>query len=159
MKMTASNKTAPPWFYRQAGAIPVRFRNNRWELLLITSRNQRNWIIPKGVIEPGTDALETASKEALEEAGVEGYLSPAPVGRYQVDKWGGTCDVEVYLLEVSAVLESWPDQAVRERRWMSVETALAEVGSDELRRLLSRVPDFLDEWRRRMPLAGAGEPG
>jgi len=155
--MTATNQTAPPWFYRQAGAIPVRFRNGSWELLLITSRNQQRWIIPKGVIEPGSDALETASRETVEEAGVEGYLSPEPVGHYQVDKWGGTCDIEVYLLEVSKVLENWPEQAMRERRWMSVETALAEVHSEELRRLLARVPDYLDEWRRRIPLAGDEE--
>lgn len=157
MKINATTHTVPPWFYRQAGAIPVRFRDEHWELLLITSRNKQRWIIPKGVIEPGADALETASKEAFEEAGVEGFLSPEPVGRYQVDKWGGTCEVEVYLLETSAMLDTWPEQAVRQRRWMTIDTALAEVHSEALRRLLSLVPDYLDEWRRRIPLTRSEE--
>jgi len=143
----------PPWFYHQAGAIPIRFLQDRWELLLITSRNKRNWIIPKGVIDPGSNAAETACKEAFEEAGVQGNLSPAPVGRFRVDKWDGTCSVEVYLLEVGEELAAWPEQAVRQRRWMTFDQALQEVRSEELRRLLRQVPPYLDEWRRRIPMA------
>ena len=40
----------------------------------ITSRNGKRWVIPKGWIDPGQTAGETALQEAWEEAGLTGAL-------------------------------------------------------------------------------------
>jgi 8-oxo-dGTP pyrophosphatase MutT (NUDIX family) len=109
----------------QAAALPYRRTNGRLELCLITSTDDGRWILPKGIIDPGDTAAETALKESFEEAGVRGALSPVPLGRYQY-AWHEQIilTVEVYLLEVDRVEESWDEMAVRTRRWCTVDEAL-----------------------------------
>src|SRR5210317_1534724 len=52
------------YFCRQSGVIPYRVRKGNLEILLITSRRERRWIIPKGIIEPDYSARNSAAKEA-----------------------------------------------------------------------------------------------
>lgn len=142
----------PSWFFRQSGAIPVRFREGAWQVLLITSRNKGKWIIPKGIIQPSMTPAASAAQEAWEEAGVVGYLHPEPVGRYCYDKWGGTCTVEVFLLEVEQIESVWPEGESRKREWYSWEEALQKVEQEALRKVLRDAAGELDDRRRRMVL-------
>src|SRR5262245_17445465 len=63
---------------RQAAAIPIR----AGQVCMVLSSNGRRWVVPKGCIEPGQTAGETALREAWEEAGLVGALRPEPVGSY-----------------------------------------------------------------------------
>ena len=67
---------------RQAAALPLR----RGRVCLITSRNGKRWVIPKGWIEPGQTAGETALQEAWEEAGLAGAIEGEPIGSYLYEK-------------------------------------------------------------------------
>ena len=134
---------APDWMFNQSGVIPYRSRNGEIEVLLITSRKQKHWVIPKGIVEVPLTPQDSAAKEAWEEAGITGQVSQTPVGSYQYFKWGGTCHVEVFLLRVEAVLENWPEADLRTRRWLSVEAAAGQVEEQQLRQLLLSLPDFL----------------
>ncbi|MBT8486831.1 MAG: NUDIX hydrolase [Phycisphaerales bacterium] len=127
----------PPWFFRQAGVIPVRARGDDMEVALITSSGGKRWVIPKGVIDPGESARETAARETLEEAGVSGRLSPEPIGRYSYRKWGGTCEVDVFLLLVDDELATWMESGIRERRWLSPEAAARLVREPALKQLIA----------------------
>lgn len=124
-------------YIRQAGAIPLR--NGR--VCLITSRNGKRWVIPKGLIEPGQTAGETALQEAWEEAGLAGVLEPEPVGSYLYDKYGGTCHVTVFVLRVGDVAQEWPERDSRQRIWVSPTGALRRIDdpglADVLRGALS----------------------
>lgn len=131
----------PKWFYRQSGAIPFRIKDDIIEILLITSRKERRWIVPKGVIESDLSPKESAAKEALEEAGIKGVIYPESIGRYQYDKWDGSCNVEVFLMEVTEVLDGWPESGVRERRWVGVEEAGSLVHEPGLKQLIHKIPD------------------
>jgi phosphohistidine phosphatase len=131
-------KRRPPWFYQQSGAIPYRLKQEEVEVLLITSRGRGRWIIPKGVIDPGMSARETACNEAYEEAGIHGQASARALGKYQYDKWGGTCTVKVFGLKVSSVLKTWPEDDVRRRQWMSVSQAVQAVKQPALKKLILR---------------------
>ncbi|HEX8649583.1 MAG TPA: NUDIX hydrolase [Pyrinomonadaceae bacterium] len=135
-------KTAPPWFYNQSAVIPYRIIHAETEILLITSRRGKRWIIPKGVIDPGTSAGESAAKEAYEEAGIRGRLSDAPVGEYRYEKWGGICTVKVFLLEVQSVLDTWPEVSTRQRQWLTVTDAARLVKEPELQSLILKVPNL-----------------
>ena len=42
----------PEHFYTQSAVIPYRERNGAIEVLMITSRKRKRWVIPKGVREP-----------------------------------------------------------------------------------------------------------
>jgi 8-oxo-dGTP pyrophosphatase MutT (NUDIX family) len=117
------------------------------EIVLVEARSRKRWVIPKGLIEPGLEAGESAAKEAYEEAGVRGELSQAPVGAYSYRKWGVQLDVDVYLLRVTAVLDVWPED--RRRRWLSPVRAAELLRELDLRRLVVAAPLLLASihWR------------
>ncbi len=54
---------------RSAGVVVVRFENNKPLFLLLRAWNF--WDFPKGRVEEGEDALETAIRETFEEASLE----------------------------------------------------------------------------------------
>src|SRR3984957_15454272 len=83
-----------PEYLRQAAAIPIRGN----KICLVTSSNGKRWVVPKGLIDPGHTAAETALNEAWEEAGLVGVLSKDPVGTYLYSKLGGTYHVLVYMM-------------------------------------------------------------
>lgn len=136
-------QTRPQFFYRQSGVVPVRRTADGLEILMITTRGSGRWTIPKGVVEKGSSARDSAVKEAFEEAGVRGHAGDAPVGTYRFVKWGDECTVEVYLLDVDEVLSRWPEALDRRRRWMSVSEAAASVRNEELREILRSVADLV----------------
>ncbi len=128
----------PDHFFEQSGVIAYRDRPSGRQVLLVSSRGRRRWVIPKGVREPGLSAAESAAKEALEEAGVTGSTAPKPVGRYSYPKWGGICTVEVYALAVEKELSEWPE-SFRERSWLSPAKAAEQVREPELKGLILQV--------------------
>ena len=127
----------PPWLFNQSGVIPYRFRDGAAEVLLITSKNGRRWILPKGVIAKGMTARASAANEAWEEAGVLGIASQIPIGSYDYKKWGGTCSVQVFLLQVKNELKDWPEASKRQRCWVSVSEAMASVEDKNLAQLIA----------------------
>lgn len=108
---------------QQAAAIPFRHREGMVEVCLVTTLKAGRWTVPKGFIDPGDTAPETAVKEAREEAGVHGRVVGGPVGYYDVRKPGGRHRVVVYLMRVDRVDDSWEEQSLRQRRWTSVRRA------------------------------------
>lgn len=108
---------------KQAAAIPYRRNGSDLEVCLITASNSKRWTIPKGIIDPGETPDETALKETLEEAGLQGRIKGKPVGKYSYRKWGTKLKVTVYLLEVSAENKKWDEMNMRTRRWCSVQKA------------------------------------
>lgn len=133
----------PADLYRQSAVIPYRQRDGGVEVLLITSRKRKRWVIPKGVVEPGLSPADSAAMEALEEAGAHGEISEQPVGSYRYRKWGGECTVEVYLMHVTALDAEWMEAGLRDRQWLPVEQALARIREPELRAMIASLPDHL----------------
>jgi phosphohistidine phosphatase len=115
-------------YVRQAAAIPTL--SNR--VCLVTNRSGKRWVIPKGVIDPGQTAEETALQEAWEEAGLVGVLKPQPVGSYVYEKWGNTCLVTVFFMQVTRVATQWPEQESRQREWLELADALERIGDPGL---------------------------
>ena len=124
--------TITPGALQQAAAIPVRLG----QVCLITSRNGKRWVIPKGCLEPGKTASEIALQEAWEEAGLVGILQPDPVGSYLYDKSGITCHVVVYMLHVTQIGDAFPEDSFRERVWVSPAQAVTRIEDRGLRELI-----------------------
>ena len=125
----------------QFGALPWRIRDGKLEVLLITSRDTKRWIIPKGWPMDGTTPAEAAAKEAFEEAGVEGKLSEMVAGFYGYLKQMDKSDdlpivVAVFPIRVKRLLREWPEQPERKRRWFSVKKAATMVAEPELRQII-----------------------
>lgn len=138
-------QTKPAYSYNQSAAIAFRRRAGSTSVLLITSHRGHHWVIPKGIVERGLTPAASARKEAWEEAGVHGQVGTTPVGTYDYEKWGGTCRVRVFLLEVEQVLDEWPESNVRRRRWVSPEAAATLVRNEGLRRILHDARSYLGE--------------
>jgi 8-oxo-dGTP pyrophosphatase MutT (NUDIX family) len=127
-------------FFAQAGAIAYRITKADPEILLISTSSGKHLTIPKGLIDPGFSALETARKESWEEAGIEGELLSRSVGSYRYAKWGGICEVSVFVMAVTRVLDTWPEAAVRRRLWLGYREAARQVRHPDLGDLLLKLP-------------------
>src|SRR5262245_46106616 len=114
---------------QQAAALPVK----DGLVCLILSASGKQWIIPKGRIEVDECAEVTALREAWEDAGLVGRIGNVPVGRYRYEKNGRCYEVAVYLMEVTDIARSWPEQDRRSRRWLSPAPALAAMELPQLR--------------------------
>jgi phosphohistidine phosphatase len=134
--------TKPEYYYRQSAVIPFRRGPSGLEILLINTRKGRRWIVPKGIVEPDLSEAESAAREAYEEAGVNGRVLPGPIGSYEYGKWGGTCRVAVYAMEVEQELDDWPED-FRQRQWLGPAEAADRVSEAELERLISQLPSLL----------------
>lgn len=140
--MTATAKrTVVRMPVRQVAALCWR-RHPKLEVLLVTSLRTHRWILPKGWPELGLTLAESAAHEALEEAGVVGEVSSAPIGRYHYvkekrDGFAVPCDVVIFALEVKLQRRSWPEKGTRERAWLTPEQAAARISEPGLRQILT----------------------
>jgi 8-oxo-dGTP pyrophosphatase MutT (NUDIX family) len=117
---------------RQCAALPLSRRGDDLLVLLVTSRETKRWVLPKGWVEKRHSPADQAAQEAYEEAGIRGRVASAPIGCYAYakrlrDGASVTCEVEVFALEVEHLLEDWPEKAERERRWFTLPDAAAAV--------------------------------
>ncbi len=125
---------------QQYAALPWR-KTQGLEILLITSRETRRWVIPKGWPMAGLSAAESAAQEAFEEAGIRGQMAAQAMGHYTYSKRprGGARKrfrVEVFAMEVTEVLDQWPEAHERARQWLSPQEALVLVEEPELAALI-----------------------
>ncbi|ODT87767.1 NUDIX hydrolase [Phenylobacterium sp. SCN 70-31] len=125
---------ALPWRKADDGSV---------QILLITSRESRRWVIPKGWPMKDKAPEAAAAQEAYEEAGVLGAPKRKPLGIYHYDKRlrSGRLQhvrVMVYPLEVAEARDIWPEMAERDRMWGSPAEAAGLVDEPELRTLLAK---------------------
>ena len=126
----------------QFGALCWRKRGDEVQVLLITSRRQKRWIIPKGWPQDKTTPAKAAATEAWEEAGVEGKAKSTCLGIYSYNKElvSGTplpCVVAVFPVRVQKLRGSYPEKKERRRKWFSLKKAAQKVSEPELAALLA----------------------
>ncbi len=123
----------PPYYFHQSGVLPYRYHQGKWQIMLITKTDKTTWILPKGIVEPGLSSMESAAKEAMEEAGVTGHIDTKVLGMYQHHKWGGVCDITIYPLQVENCLEddTWESNK-RTRRWFSFDDAIETIENEDI---------------------------
>ena len=117
----------------QATAIPIRINDGKVEFCLITTRKKGHWSFPRGIIGTGETYVETAVKEAHEEAGLRGHLWGGPLGKYRSKKQGIKIETTVVLLVVTACDSSWPESLKRRRQWVSAKKAVRLLRSNHLK--------------------------
>ena len=125
----------------QYAALPYRVSAIGLQILLVTSRRTRRWIVPKGWPVAGLPPSACAALEALEEAGVRGDVQMTPLGHYRYVKHhknrpSEPCKVEVYALKVTEQRRTWAESEERERRWYSPAEAAAAVAEPMLQHLI-----------------------
>ncbi len=127
----------------QFGALCWRERRGSHEVLLVTSKRSKRWILPKGWPMDGATPAEAAMTEAWEEAGVIGKVKPICMGIYSYykDLDGESnlpCVVAVFPVKVKSLAKDWPEADRRKRRWVSAKKAADLVQEPELAALLRK---------------------
>ncbi|MFL5269042.1 MAG: NUDIX hydrolase [Stellaceae bacterium] len=127
----------------ESGALAYRrLKNGRPLILLVSKKRSKKWGIPKGKLNASLSFGETAAKEAFEEAGVMGRVSPNSIGMFRAKKGTPTpknIEVWVYLLEVDETLSNWPEKDKRKTRWVSCKVAARELREPVLTHLCRRL--------------------
>lgn len=129
---------------RQVAALPWRADSVAGlRILLVSSRETRRWVIPKGWPMKGKLDHQAAVQEAYEEAGLDGRIVEKPIGEYPYLKRlksgaARPVTVDVYALEVTGEHATWPEKGQRTLQWMSPLEAALAVQEPELRDLIAR---------------------
>ncbi len=126
---------------KQIAALPYRKHGEGIEVLLITSRETGRWVIPKGWPMRNLADHNAAKQEAFEEAGIEGKMGKKSMGSYSYNKRMKSgrmqaVQVTVYAMEVSRLLDKWPEQNQRKRQWFAVKEAVERVNEDGLKAIV-----------------------
>jgi len=130
---------------RQIAALPYRTESPAVDapiqILLITSRETKRWVVPKGGTMAGMPLHAAAAVEAEEEAGVRGAVCPVPLGSYRYRKRRASgasvwAEVDVFPFAVTEELETWDEQHQRERRWFPLAEAADAVDEEDLAALI-----------------------
>lgn len=127
---------------QQVAALPFVPRSQGFDVLLITSRRGKRWLLPRGWTRAQQAQVDTAAQEAFEEAGVVGDVHGTPIGEFVYRKsmrqgYSVDCHVFVYPLLVTQHLAEWPECEKRERRWVDLTKAGELVGDPDLANLLA----------------------
>jgi phosphohistidine phosphatase len=134
----------PAYYYTQSSVIPYRVRDGKLEILVIASSKKHHLVVPKGIKDPGLTAQESAAKEALEEAGVEGVVADTAVGSYTCEKWGAPCTVAVYPMKVTRLIpEAEWEERHRGRQWLNPDKAAEQLKQKELGPLVKKLGSIL----------------
>src|SRR5579859_4938848 len=107
----------------QYAALPFRIEGRQVQVLLMTSRGTKRWVIPKGWPIHGLKPQDAAAVEAAEEAGLIGVAEDRPVGSYQYQKRlkgerTTTVQVIVFPFQVHGQADAWKEQGQRLYRWV-----------------------------------------
>lgn len=125
----------------QFAALCYRIVQDKPQILLITSRESKRWIVPKGWPMPGKTPGQCALREAYEEAGVVGKVSERPVGLFPYikvmdDDTELPCVALIYPVRVNILRNDYPEADERKRKWYSRKKAANKVSEPELAQLL-----------------------
>lgn len=126
----------------QVAALPWRLTDDgKVRVLLITSRTNGKWMLPKGWPMPAKTDAQAAEIEALEEAGVYGDISGQPIGSYRYLRLTGAVGIRsqalIYPLHVRGMLDDWDEREQRARKWFRLRKASNVVFEPDLARFLS----------------------
>jgi 8-oxo-dGTP pyrophosphatase MutT (NUDIX family) len=134
-----------PKAHKQVAALPVRKdAAGGLRVMLMTSRETKRLIVPKGWPMKDRKDYRAAATEALEEAGLVGRVHRKPAGTYiywkrQPERFL-LCRVKVYVLEVERQLKVWREKGQRQFGWFSVEDAADLVDDAGLVPILQSLP-------------------
>ncbi|MGO9421234.1 NUDIX hydrolase [Roseiarcus sp.] len=144
MRRKPGKRKRKPAVRVQYGALPYRFTPDAaLEILVVTTRQTRRWIIPKGWPIKGLRPPKAAAREAFEEAGVTGRIGVRAVGSFTYDKALdeagrlATCEVTVFPLLVKSQSDAWPEIEQRVTQWVEPSKAAAMVKDLELKAVIA----------------------
>ena len=111
---------------RAAGAVVVRRRDGRAEVLLVHRPKYDDWSLPKGKNEPGESDEHCAVREVEEETSLAVTLGPELLTTHYVSK-GSPKRVRYWLAETEHPERARPTNEVDELAWLAPADAAARL--------------------------------
>jgi 8-oxo-dGTP pyrophosphatase MutT (NUDIX family) len=134
-----------PYRFDQAGTLQV---------LLVTTRQSKRWILPKGWPIKGLRPPRSAAREAFEEAGVRGKA----IGSFKYDKMLDEqgipvqYEVKVYPLLVKRQSAEWPEVGQRLSQWAELDKALSLIEESGIKAIVTAFVERVGAKRRMTPI-------
>jgi predicted NUDIX family NTP pyrophosphohydrolase len=143
---------------RSAGLLLFRRRGSGVECFLVhpggpfwARKDLGAWSLPKGLIDPGEDPLDTARREFTEETGVAAPAGPfLPLGEVRqaggkvVAAWAAEGDLDPDAIRSNTFRLEWPPRSGREKEFPEVDRAAWFSPAEAHRRILAGQAPFLD---------------
>lgn len=118
-------------------------KDEKLEILLVTSRGAGRWIPPKGWPIPGLAPHKSAAQEAFEEAGVLGDVHKFSLGRYKYLRDRRTdrdfsSEAFVFPLRVTKMAKKYKEKGQRRVKWYSQKKAAQLVREPNLKKIIRK---------------------
>lgn len=134
---TASVTPGQSEVVHQTGALAFRANaDGEVEVLLVRSRSDSHWTIPKANQPTAAPRTQVAEEEAFEEGGIRGEAMAIEIGTYSYKRRDHRYAVAVVPVAAQEELDTWPED-FRVREWHPVAAAAELIASDELRELVA----------------------
>ena len=164
LTLESSNKSKPAAPPRDDGlthAGGVVYRLNRsgeaMYLLVQSSKNRKEWVLPKGHIELGEDPREAAVREVLEEAGhwafIEKWLEDSRLSSRK-----DAPHVRWFMMRCDEEGRNWPPEN-RQHQWFPLDEARRKATFPETRELLAIADQATKDARKLLVQLTASEKG
>jgi len=125
---------------KEIGAFVYQQDDEGLKVMLVTNRQQTRWILPKGQAEKDLTDKEVAHDEAYEEAGVIGTIDRRIKKRkIKYKTRTGPVTLHVYTMQLVHVFEQWPESYFRQRKMVTIDTAIKMVTKKSLKKLLQQL--------------------
>jgi uncharacterized protein len=112
-------------------------------LLLVSSRETKRWVIPKGWQSSHLSDADAAAREAEQEAGIVGDIMTPAVGAFGYMKRDiaglRRVTVDVFILLVRLERDKWLEQHERQRQWFALDVAARKVREPKLSLILGQL--------------------
>ncbi len=147
----SARKPRPPVrAQHSAGGVVARRRGAQLEIALIAVGEPRRWQLPKGLIDPGERAEDTARREVREETGVDAEVVATldPIDYWYVATEQGAPvrihkTVDFFLLRYLAGDVANHDREVHEARWVAIHEAPERLAFPSERRVLEQAASLI----------------
>lgn len=120
-----------------AGVVPLLPDGN--VVLICNRKNREKWGLPKGGWETDESVHSAASREAFEEAGVQGTIGTTLKVAEAKSKSGQCQRINWFVYHVTALSDDWPERSERNRIVVPIEEALQMVHRPEHRAAILEV--------------------
>ncbi len=135
----SERRLRPAYYYHHVTVIPWRLNDGALEIMMLGLVQQKQWVLPVAICEPGLTPQQSMAKEIIDMAGIEGVIDDQPIGNYEYKRWGENCQAELYPMKVTKEYAADNHrESYQSRRWVSAQKAMVIVEEVALSKLIER---------------------